>query len=125
VEFLGFRSGQALWDVVDGAKAIVLPSEWYENGPMSVIEAFGRGKPLIGARIGGIPEMIVPGETGWAFESGDLESLAATLQTAWETPDAQLLDMAKACQALASIEYSDTTYYDAMQGIYSDLLGKR
>ncbi|HWU12822.1 MAG TPA: glycosyltransferase [Caulobacter sp.] len=125
VEFLGFRSGQALWDVVDGAKAIVLPSEWYENGPMSVIEAFGRGKPLIGARIGGIPEMIVPGQTGWAFESGDVESLATALRTAWETPDARILDMAKACQALASVEYSDATYYNTIQGLYGDLLGRR
>lgn len=69
VTFLGFLAGAALWAEVEEARAVVLPSEWYENGPMSVIEAFVRGRPLIGARIGGIPELIVEDQTGWSFES--------------------------------------------------------
>ena len=73
VDFLGFLSGPALWEAVDAARAIVLPSEWYENGPMSVIEAFGRGKPLVGAAIGGIPELIEERQTGWTFASGNIE----------------------------------------------------
>jgi len=51
VEFLGFVSGEPLWTWVREARAIVLPSEWYENAPMSVLEAYASGKPAIGARI--------------------------------------------------------------------------
>ena len=58
VEFLGYLSGAALHEAVRSARAVVLPSEWYENAPMSVLEAYALGKPVIGARIGGIPELI-------------------------------------------------------------------
>ena len=51
---------------------MVLPSEWYENAPMSVLESFASGKPVIGARIGGIPEIIDEGENGWTFDSKDI-----------------------------------------------------
>ena len=58
VEFLGFLTGAALHDAIRSARAVVLPSEWYENAPMSVLEAYALGKPVIGARIGGIPELV-------------------------------------------------------------------
>ena len=69
IEFLGYRSGAALHALIREARAVVLPSEWYENAPMSVLESFALGTPVIGARIGGIPEMVMDGETGWTFES--------------------------------------------------------
>ncbi len=56
VTFVGYLSGAALHDEVRAARAVVLPSECYENAPMSVLEAYALGKPVIGARIGGIPE---------------------------------------------------------------------
>ena len=55
VTFLGYLTGEALHHQVGRARAVVLPSEWYENAPMSVLEAYGLGKPVIGARIGGFP----------------------------------------------------------------------
>lgn len=73
VELLGFKSGQELTDLIGNAKAVVLPSEWYENGPYSAIEALQLGRPLIGADIGGIPELIC--ENGFLFRSGDKDGL--------------------------------------------------
>ena len=52
VQILGFMSGQSLKDIVGNAKAVILPSEWYENGPYSAIEALQLGRPIIGADIG-------------------------------------------------------------------------
>ena len=63
-------------DVIQNTKAVVIPSEWYENNPMSVIESFAMGKPAIGARIGGIPELIKENETGLTYKSGNAEDLA-------------------------------------------------
>ena len=68
-----FLSG--LKDLVADAYFVIVPSEWYENNPMNIIEAYSAGTPVIGARIGGIPEIVVEGETGYQFESGNSKGL--------------------------------------------------
>ena len=80
VEFLGYLAGERLQQAIMMGRALVLPSEWYENAPISILEAYALGRPVIGARIGGIPELIRSGETGETFETGDAESLADVLQ---------------------------------------------
>lgn len=73
IKLLGFKEGQELIDIIGNAKAIILPSEWYENGPYSAIEALQLGKPIIGADIGGIPEIV--NGNGYLFKSGDIIDL--------------------------------------------------
>jgi glycosyltransferase involved in cell wall biosynthesis len=79
VKFLGYRTGEDLKALLREARAIVLPSQWYENGPMSVLEAYASGKIVIAANIGGIPEMVLKEETGFLFESGNAQELAELL----------------------------------------------
>ncbi len=76
VEFVGFQQGDALRANIEGASLAVTASRWRENMPYSVIEAFGAGTPVIGSRIGGIPELVIDGETGLLCEPGDVRSLA-------------------------------------------------
>jgi len=121
VRLVGFQKGDALWRWVDGARAVVLPSEWYENGPMSTIEAFARGKPLLGAAIGGIPELIVPGETGWSFPSGDAAALAAAMGRVLATSEGELGRMATATRRFASTEFAPSTYYERIEKLYAGL----
>lgn len=78
IKMLGFKSGQELVDIVGNAKAVVLPSEWYENGPYSAIEALQVGRPIIGANIGGIPELI--DNNGYLFESGCSNDLIKSIE---------------------------------------------
>ena len=73
IMFLGFKTGEELSNIVGNAKAIILSSEWYENGPYSAIEALQLGRPIIGADIGGIPELI--DNNGYLFKSGNIDSL--------------------------------------------------
>jgi glycosyltransferase involved in cell wall biosynthesis len=87
VRFLGFLAGAELHAVIGAARAVVLPSEWYENAPLSVLEAAALGKPLIVARIGGLPELVAHGESGWIFESRASEELAALLRTVADLDD--------------------------------------
>lgn len=75
VELLGFRSGKDLFDIVAQAKYVCVPSECYENNPMTVVEAYSLGVPVIGAGIGGTAEIVRDGETGLTFESGNVDSL--------------------------------------------------
>ena len=57
------------------ARFMVLPAEWSENNPLTVIESQSLGTPVLGARIGGIPELIDEGVSGMTFTSGDVEDL--------------------------------------------------
>lgn len=79
VELVGYKTGGELRSLVAGALLAVSPSVWRENMPYSIIEALAEGTPVIGSRIGGIPELVVENETGWLCEPGDESSLAKVL----------------------------------------------
>ena len=79
-EFLGFRQWDEIKEIVSKARFSVIPSELYENNPLSVIEAQCLGTPVLGARIGGIPELITEGVTGMCFESRNAEDLKEKIQ---------------------------------------------
>ncbi len=80
VEFLGFRQWEEIKETVGHARFTVIPSEWYENNPLSVIEAECIGTPVLGARIGGIPELIDEGMNGMTFESGNTDDLIGKIE---------------------------------------------
>jgi glycosyltransferase involved in cell wall biosynthesis len=62
-EFTGYKTGEELKELIRRASFVVVPSEWYENCSMSVLEAMAYAKPVIGSRIGGIPEQIEDGQS--------------------------------------------------------------
>jgi glycosyltransferase involved in cell wall biosynthesis len=75
VEFLGFKSGQELKDIIMKARAVVIPSIWSENMPLSLLEALNLGAVVLASNIGGLPEIIEPGKNGWLFQAGDVDDL--------------------------------------------------
>lgn len=76
IHFAGYQTGSALLNYVAGASLVVAPSRWRENMPYSIVEAFASGTPVIGASIGGIPELVQEGQTGFVCEPDDVKSLA-------------------------------------------------
>lgn len=86
IEFLGFVEPNELVKVVAGARFTVAPSICWENFPLSVQESFAMGVPVLGANIGGIPEMVIPGETGELFAPGQVDSLAEKALYLWNSP---------------------------------------
>ena len=121
VEFLGYRSGSELHDVVRGARCVALASELFENAPMMLLEAMALGKPVVGARIGGIPEVVIEGHTGWLFTSGRVDELAERLASVKALPDAQLADMGRAAREHVEQVFSRQRYLDAMLALYARL----
>ena len=94
---VGFQTGDALKKLISEARFTVYPSEWYENCPFSVMESQMYGTPVLGANIGGIPELIEVGKTGELFESGDRNNLLNKMNTFWA--DQALLDQySRKCQ---------------------------
>ena len=80
IENAGFKTGKELEKLIREARFSIYPSEWYENCPFSIMESEMYGTPVIGADIGGIPELIKIGETGELFESGNIEELKDTIR---------------------------------------------
>lgn len=121
VEFVGFQAGDALHALVRCARAVVLPSEWYENAPMSVLESFALGTPVIGADIGGIPEMVVDGETGWTFPSRDTQALADTLNQVAGAGDDMLRSVGRQARDMVGSRFNRAGYVSAVLRLYADL----
>jgi len=122
VELVGFLNGDALFDVVKRSKFIFVPSEWYENNPMTVIEGFALGKPVIGANIGGIPELIQDDFNGFVFNSGDLDDLIETIRRAESVSGDTYKILGKNARNFAEENFNETKYYRELLKIYEELL---
>jgi glycosyltransferase involved in cell wall biosynthesis len=118
VTFLGFQTGEALHKAIRSARAVVLPSEWYENAPMSVMESYAFGKPVIGANIGGIPELIREGETGITFESANTEDLSHALTQIKNMQDETIIEMGKTARKWIEDEYTTKKYSERLLNLY-------
>jgi len=125
VTFSGYLTGDALTEAIASARALVLPSECYENAPMSILEAYALGKPVIGARIGGIPELILEGRTGASFECRSVESLASNLTDFNAAPDTRIEEMGRAARAHLEQEFSASRYLERILAIYRDVIPDR
>ncbi|RZM21718.1 MAG: glycosyltransferase [Pedobacter sp.] len=121
VEFLGYKSGAELHDLIRKARAVVLPSEWYENAPMSVLESFALGTPVIGAHIGGIPELVIKDETGWTFESRNIAELSSLLAQVSKMPVAAISEAGRAARLHVATNFNRQGYLDAMLALYEEL----
>lgn len=79
----GFQNGEALYRLIAEAAFSIYPSEWYENCPFSIMESISCGTPVIGAGIGGIPELVIEGRNGELFKSGDANDLRDRIWELW------------------------------------------
>jgi glycosyltransferase involved in cell wall biosynthesis len=121
VIFEGYKSGDNLKRLYENAAFLVIPSECYENAPMTVLEAYSYGKPVIGSRIGGIPEMIEHGRTGLLFTPGQADELAECLRMLWQ--DGSLRSkMGREAHEKMQKEFSSEAHYEKLIGLYSTLL---
>lgn len=116
-DYVGFKSGEELRHLIAKAICTVCPSEWYENCPYSVIESQIYGTPVIGAKIGGIPELIDNGKTGLLFEAGNADDLEKKLRFLLET-NGLAEEFAQNCRT-ASFETTES-YYKKLMEFYGE-----
>lgn len=117
VSFLGYKSGEELKNEVKNSMVVVLPSECYENYPRSVMEAFALGKPVIGARIGGIPELVKDGESGLTFEPGNVEDLRDKIKYFINSPE-KISEMGRNARKFVERELNPEKHYQELMKIY-------
>jgi glycosyltransferase involved in cell wall biosynthesis len=121
ISFAGFVQGEEKNALLSSALALILPSEWQEVFPISLLEANFAATPVLGARIGGIGDLVVENHTGLLFESGSVQGLAAKLQ--WcEHNQAALQTLGRAALQHAEQEFSESKAYQQMMQHYAEVV---
>ena len=117
VRFLGRVPPEDMGPLVQGASFVVVPSEWYENAPMSILEAFAYGKPVIAARIGGIPELVSDGENGLLFEPGNADELRQAMERLISNP-ALAIQMGRRARKTIEEKFGPERHYQGLMSLY-------
>jgi glycosyltransferase involved in cell wall biosynthesis len=124
VRFLGHRSPADMKQLLADAAFAVVPSEWYENAPLSVMEAAAHGKAVIVSEMGGIPELVKPGETGVTFPAGNVEALAGAIEALLADP-AKTAEMGRRGRAFMEEKFSPEAHYRQISALYGRALSGR
>ena len=122
IKLLGYKTGEDLQREVGNARFSVLCSEWRENMPYSGLESLAAQTPVIGANIGGIPEFVVEGKTGFRFESGNTEALAGTLMKSASVMSEEYQSMQVACAEYVERHCQQEDYVERLIKGYRELL---
>jgi len=119
VQFVGRLEQKEVGDLIAAATAVALPSRWYENQPMIVLEAFARGVPVVASDIGGIPELIRHGLDGLLVGPGDVDGLAGALSSlVGDRTRAER--MGRAARERAGVEFAPRLHLDRLAAAYNE-----
>lgn len=118
VEFVGYVSGPEKENLVREALCTVVPSEWYENFPLTILEAYALGTSVIASRIGGLPEMVEHGNTGLLFEPGNSDELSRCISGLVSNRD-EVRRMATNALDAAKKRFGPDQHYRQLVAIYS------
>ncbi len=121
VEFVGYKNKPEVKELMSHASFSVIPSEWYENSPLVIYEAFSLGKPVIGAKIGGITEFIQPNKDGLHFTPGSDNQLADCINMLLDNRD-KIIEMGKNAREKAERNFAPEEHYHWISGIYERLV---
>ena len=120
IQFLGFKSGEEKWQLLRNSLCLVVPSEWYENFPVTVLEAFMAAKPVIASRMGGLPYIVEDGQCGLLFEAGKVNELIQKIQYLADDP-ASATRMGACGRRLSETKYGPEQGYSNLMAIFSQV----
>jgi glycosyltransferase involved in cell wall biosynthesis len=123
VEFVGYRQGEELHRTIREAAFTVVPSEWYENLPFAVLESFALGTPVVGSRIGGIPEMVEHGDTGLTFTAGDPADLARAIDWMEARAD-EATEMGRRARQVIEERYAPGPHLERLEALYRSVIAR-
>lgn len=121
VEFIGFLEQNQLARVISNCRFTVLPSMWNEVFGLSIVESFRHGKPVIGSRIGAIPELIIPGRNGLLFEPGNIKDCTEKIGQLWN--DQGLCRNLGLLAQLDAVKFYDSEkHYAKLMAVYRQVI---
>jgi glycosyltransferase involved in cell wall biosynthesis len=119
IRFHGRLATDELGAILRAAAVAVVPSRWYENQPLAVLEAFASGVPVVGTALGGIPELIEPGVDGAHVPPDDPAALTAALALLLDDPE-QAFTMGKAARAKVERDHAPARHLDGLERVYDE-----
>ena len=123
VEFLGFKSGAELENIIKGARFTLIPSIWYDNLPNTALESFQYSKPVIASNIGSLPELVSDGENGYLFEPSNVEDLIKKIKMLDD--DILVKRMGEASRKRLESRFAPQSHYEALMKIFNDAAKNR
>jgi glycosyltransferase involved in cell wall biosynthesis len=117
ITFHGRLATEALQELLRSSSVAAVPSRWYENMPLAVLEAFASGLPVVGTDLGGVPELIEPGVDGAIVPPNDPGVLGDALASLVSDPDAAM-EMGRNARAKAEREYSPAVHLERLDALY-------
>lgn len=123
IKLLGFQNEKELNEYIRKCKCVVVSSICYENCPYSVIEAMETGKPIIGSKIGGIPELVKDGMNGYIYQFDDVDQLTEKIQLIY-SDDKKTAEMGNNSRKLYEENYTDKAYYERLINLYKRIIDK-
>lgn len=123
VEFLGFKIGTELENVIKGARFTLIPSIWYDNLPNTALESFQYSKPIIASNIGSLPELVVDEVNGFLFETGNDETLTETIKKFDD--DANVVKMGAASRKRLETRFAPQSHYEALMKVFNSVRRKK
>lgn len=116
-EYAGFKVGSELENLKKNAKALVIPSVWYENQPFSILEMFALGKPVIASDLGGMRELVGDDERGWLVQLNDIQGLSSTMKIV-NNSDEEVINRGKKAFEYCQKYNSENSHYQTLLSIY-------
>lgn len=123
VQFVGYQNAKNLHSLISKSSYVIVPSEWFENFSMTVLEAMALGKPIIGSCIGGIPEQVEDGENGFLFKMGNVDELANKMDILSTNPELRF-KMGHSARNRVETNYSFNNHFSRLTQLYSELLNR-
>lgn len=122
IDFLGFKTDDELRPLIKGARWSVVPSTCRENTPYSIVESLAAGIPVIGSEVGGIPELVQDGKTGFLFAPGDSDDLSRKLVTSACVPKERQARMGEACMSFVREVCDQRDYMTRLVDLYQGIV---
>jgi glycosyltransferase involved in cell wall biosynthesis len=124
IELIGRCTADEVRALMQGARFLIFPSIWYEGFPMTIVEAFACGLPVIASQLGSMAEIVQHGVTGLHFKPGAAADLAAKVEWAWNHPE-DMARMGRAARVEYETKYQPLTNYEKLMDIYRGAIARR
>lgn len=124
IELKGPVWGEEMETIIENARFVIVPSEWFEPSPYVVLQSFSHAKPVIASNIGGLPEMISDGVDGYLFDAGNINDLAIKIKELYGDTD-KIIKMGERARYKVETKYAPQLYYEKTMVLFNKLINRK